>query len=138
VVNVGDSKAYDELMRHVIGHRAERGNELEGVIVCDADGSIVFANAAAEEIVGGIRIGVLPEDYSSMHGIFSEDGRPFPSSDVPLARAVLHGESTGNARLLVRRVDGRTHLLSVDAYPLCEKSGVTVGAVTTFRVLETK
>ena len=139
VVNVGDSKAYGQLMRHVIDHHgAELGNELEGLIVCDAEGSIVFANAAAEEIVGGIRIGVLPDDYSSMHGIFSEDERPFPSSDVPLARAVLNGESTRGARLLLRRIDGRRLLITVNAYPLRDTSGLTVGAVTTFKVLETK
>ena len=137
VVENSDAKDYVELMRHALDHRTEcSGNVSEGLIVCDVHGSIVFANASAEHIVGLVRIGALPDDYSCMHGIFSEEGRPFPSSDVPLARAVLRGESVRDVRLVVRRCDGQAHLLSVDAYPLRDASGVAVGAATTFRVVK--
>jgi PAS domain-containing protein len=136
VVKNTDTKDYVELMRHALDHRAGcSGNGSEGLIVCDAHGSIVFANASAEDIVGFVRIGAVPDDYSCMHGIFSEEGRPFPSCDLPLARAVLHGESVRDVRLVVRRCDGQTHLLSVDAYPLRDPSGAAVGAATTFRVI---
>ena len=139
VVKNNDAKDYVELMRHALEHRmgcAESGPE--GLIVCDVHGSIIFANASAEDIVGLVRIGALPDEYSCMHGIFSEEGRPFPSSDVPLARAVLRGESVRDVRLFVRRCDGQTHLLSVNAYPLRDASGATVGAATTFRVLKSR
>jgi PAS domain-containing protein len=136
VVKNTDTKIYAELMRHALDHRtgcSEKGPE--GLIVCDVHGSIVFANASAEDIVGLVRIGAVPDDYSCMHGIFSEEGRPFPSCDVPLARAVLRGESVRDERLVVRRCDGQAHLLSVDAYPLHDPSGAAVGAATTFRVV---
>jgi PAS domain-containing protein len=140
VINVVDNShtsSHAELMRHALDHPAERlGNEPEGLIVCDVRGAIVFANTRAEEIVGLVRIGALPDDYSCMHGIFSEEGRPYPSSDVPLARAALLGESVRDARLVVRRFDGPSHLLSVDAGPVYDASGVAVGAATTFRVVK--
>lgn len=126
-----------ELVRHALDHRTGCSpNEHDGLIVCDVHGSIVFANESAEDIVGLVRIGALPDDYSCMHGIFSEEGRPYPSSDVPLARAVLRGESVREVRLVVRRCDGQAHLLSVDAYPLRDTSGAAVGAATTFRVVK--
>ena len=137
VVKDSDTKNHVELMRHALDHRREcAGKEPEGLIVCDVHGSIVFANTKAEEIVGLVRIGALPDDYSCMHGIFSEEGRPYPSSDVPLARAALLGESVRDARLVVRRFDGPSHLLSVDAGPVYDASGVAVGAATTFRVVK--
>jgi PAS domain-containing protein len=139
VVKNSDTKDYVELMRHALDHRtACLAGGPEGLIVCDVHGSIVFANAPARDIVGLVRIGAVPDDYSCMHGIFSEQGRPFPSSDVPLARAVLHGESARDVRLVVRRVDGESHLLSVDAYPLRDPSGAIVGAATTFQVVTGK
>ena len=132
-----DTNSYAALMRHALDHLAGCSvSGPEGLIVCDAHGSIIFANASAEDIVGLVRIGAVPDDYSCMHGIFSEEGRPFPSSDVPLARAVLRGESVRDERLVVRRCDGRAHLLSVDAYPLHDTSGAVVGAATTFRVVK--
>lgn len=137
MVNSSDTKDYVELMRHALDHRTGRpGSEREGLIVCDLHGSIVFANAEAEEIVGLVRIGALPDDYSCMHGIFSEDGRPYPSSDVPLARAALLGETVRNVRLVVRRFDGTSHTLSVDAGPVYDASGAAVGAATMFRVVK--
>jgi len=39
-------------------------------------------------------------------------------------------------RLVVRRFDGPSHLLSVDAGPVYDASGVAVGAATTFRVVK--
>jgi PAS domain-containing protein len=139
VVKNSETKDYVELMRHALDHRtACSANGPEGLIVCDVHGSIVFANASAKDIVGLVRIGAVPDDYSSMHGIFSEEGRPFPSSDIPLARAVLHGESANGVRLVVRRVDGESHLLSVGAHPLRNASGSIVGAATTFRVVTGK
>ena len=139
MVKNGDTKDYVELMRHALDHRTGcSAGEHEGLIVCDVHGSIVFSNTAAEDIVGLVRIGALPDDYSCMHGIFSEEGRPYPSCDVPLARAALHGESAKGVRLVVRRFDRQAHLLLVDAYPLYDTSGASVGAATTFRVVKDK
>jgi PAS domain-containing protein len=137
VVKSSDTKNYVELMRYALEHRTGCSEvEHEGLIVCDVHGFIVFANASAKDIVGLVRIGAVPDDYSCMHGIFSEEGRPYPSSDVPLARAALHGESVQNVHLVVRRFDGKAHLLSVDAYPLYDALGAAVGAATTFRVVK--
>lgn len=44
---------------------------------------------------GLVCIGAGPDDCSCTHGIFSEEGRPFPSCAVPLARAVLMQRTRG-------------------------------------------
>jgi PAS domain-containing protein len=135
-MKITDTGDYVGLMQHALDHRMRcSGNGTEGLIVCDVHGSIVFANPAAEDILGQVRIGAVPDDYSCMHGIFSEDGRPFPSSDLPLSRAVLRGESVRGVRLIVRRCDGDAHVLSVDAYPVHDVTGAAIGAAATFRVV---
>ncbi|QWT21357.1 PAS domain-containing protein [Bacillus sp. NP157] len=115
--------------------------EGEGVVITDVTGNIVFANADAETILGFVRIGVGVEDYSSMHGVFTEDGRPYPSSDLPLARAVLSQKTTRDVRLLLRRCDGQHHLtsvtISVSGRPLYDASRRHVGAAAFFTVVST-
>lgn len=112
--------------------RAELDGANAAAVIADNEGAIVFANDRAQTILGGVRIGAGVEDYSCMHGIFTTDGRPFPSSDLPLSRAVLHGENVLGVRLVVRRCDGTASLVSVDAKPLFDGEGDQIGGVATF------
>jgi PAS domain-containing protein len=65
----------------------------EGVTVTDAGGRIRFINAAAERLHGVTRLGVGVEEYASAYRLYTEDGRPYMSAELPLARAVLCGET---------------------------------------------
>lgn len=112
---------------------AELDTLMEGAIVTDAEGSIIFANAAAIAMHGRMIMGVLPDDYSPTHGLFTEDGRPYPSSDLPLARAALRGETVLNSRWRIRRPDGSSVAAIGDAIPLRSSYSEQAGAILIFR-----
>ncbi|WP_046978090.1 PAS domain-containing protein [Luteibacter rhizovicinus] len=114
--------------------RVQEARCADAIVVADIDGRIVFANARANVLLGCVRIGSGVEDYSCMHGLFTEDGRPYPSSDLPLSRAILRGETVFDVRLEVRRYDGTVSLLSVDAEPLYGAGGKQIGGVAMFDV----
>jgi PAS domain S-box-containing protein len=117
------------------GDAAERsailGQLAEGVIVADVDGRITFVNEAAARIHGMARLEVGAEDYAQTYGLFTEAGDPYPSRDLPLARAV-RGETVSEARWLIRRPDAEV-LAVGSARPVLAADGRQIGAVLTMR-----
>lgn len=105
----------------------------EGVIVADAAGMIVFVNDAADRMHGVSRLYVGPEDYSAIYHLFGLDGRPFPSEDLPLARAALHGETVAEWHLAIRRPDGSTVIVTGSARPLLDNQGARIGGMLVMR-----
>ncbi len=63
-------------------------------------GEIVHVNERAAELHGWVRLAVGPDDYSRMYSLFTEEGRPYPSADlprpVPCARARPRGTRVGS------------------------------------------
>ena len=104
----------------------------EGVIVTDASGRITLVNEAAAAIHGVDRLDVEPDAYSETYHLFTEGGLPYPSQDLPLARAV-RGERVENARWRVRRPDGTEVLANGSARPLRGQDGGQIGAVLVLR-----
>lgn len=104
----------------------------EGVIVTDAVGRITLVNKAAAEIHGVARLDVEPDAYSDSYHLYTEDGRPHPPLDLPLARAVK-GQKVRSARWRVRRPDGTEVLVIGSAQPLLDQAGAQIGAVLTVR-----
>jgi PAS domain S-box-containing protein len=131
-----------EAQLRVVGARAEAlaaeraavlGQLAEGVIVTDPAGRITFVNDAAARIHGGAVLGVPPEGYSAAYRLLTEDGRPHPPEELPLARAVLRGETVTEARWRVRRPDGSEVLAAGSARPILAPDGTRTGAVLTLR-----
>jgi PAS domain S-box-containing protein len=114
-------------------HAAVLGQLAEGVIVADAAGRITFMNAAAERLHGVARLEVSPEAYAESYHLFTEDGRAYPSTELPLARAVLGGETVTDARWRIRRPDGSEIVAAGSARPLVGPDGARLGAVLTVR-----
>ncbi len=108
------------------------GQLAEGVIATDADGRISFVNAAAERLHGVARLDVEPDDYSDTYQLLTEDGAPYPSAELPLARAVTRGETVTEARWRIQRPDGTQVLAIGNAQPVIAE-GKQVGAVLTVR-----
>jgi PAS domain S-box-containing protein len=109
------------------------GQLAEGVIVTDPEGRITFVNEAAARLHGVARLDVPPEAYSETYRLFTEDGRPYPPAELPLARAVLRGETVTDERWRVRRPDGTEVLAIGSARPLRAADGSALGAVLTVR-----
>ena len=105
----------------------------EGVIVADAGGNLVFVNAAASRMHGVETLGVGVEGYSDTFHLLTEDGQPYPSSELPLARAVLRGETVIDERWRIRHPDGREILALGSARPVLDDAGVQIASVLTMR-----
>jgi PAS domain S-box-containing protein len=123
-------------------HRAETeaakqsailGQLAEGVIIADAEGRITFINDAARKLHGVAELNVEPSAYAETYHLFREDGAPYPSEELPLARAVLRGETVRDARWRIRRPDGTDVLAIGNAQPVTGPDGETIGAVLTIR-----
>lgn len=105
----------------------------EGVIVADANGALVFVNAAAERIHGVRALDVSVTQYADTYHLLTLDGEPYPSEELPLARAVVRGEHVVDERWRVRRPDGSEIVASGSARPVLDDNGVRIGAVLTLR-----
>ncbi|GLS43437.1 ATP-binding protein [Methylobacterium brachythecii] len=108
------------------------GQLAEGVIVTDTSGRITLVNEAAAAIHGVARLDVTPDDYSATYHLFTEDGRPYVSRELALARAV-RGETVLGSRWRIRRPDGSDVLAVGSARPLRGPDGAQIGAVLTVR-----
>ncbi|MFI5844911.1 ATP-binding protein [Catenuloplanes sp. NPDC051500] len=104
----------------------------DGVGVVDEHGEFLLHNRAARTLLGVQEDIAGLEGWQEHYGIFRPDGTPFPSEQLPLARA-LAGESSDGVEMVIRnpgRPDGV--LICVDGRPL-EPSAGQRGAVAVFR-----
>jgi PAS domain S-box-containing protein len=105
---------------------------VEGVIITDAEGRITFVNDAAARLHGVARLDVGPEDYTETYNLLTLDGQPFPSEELPLARAV-GGETVVDAGWRIRRPDGSEVDVIGNAQPIHDAEGRQIAAVLTIR-----
>ena len=103
----------------------------EGLTLHDASGAVVFANAAAEEILG-LNLhelqsrNLLVGDWQPLR----EDGSTFPLGEVPLMVALRERRESRNVVCGMPRPDGELRWLLVNAVPL--GNAEAPAALTTF------
>jgi PAS domain S-box-containing protein len=109
---------------------------VEGVVVADRSGRVIFANRAAQSILGLGSTGLVQEKWSEVYGCFRPDKlTPFPSAELPLARALL-GESVSGVEIFIRNPSRPAGLwIITDGSPLMDDSGALIGGVVVFRDL---
>jgi len=103
-----------------------------GVVVRNAAGAVVFANAAAKRIFG------RPPD--ELDGVAApgedrrvrEDGTTMPDDEVPNVAAQARGEPIRNVMMGMVRADGYVRWLLVDAVPIKDASGHVREVVSSF------
>ncbi|MEX5218733.1 MAG: PAS domain S-box protein [Nitrospira sp.] len=105
----------------------------DGVVVTDADGRLILANPAMENIIGLSPLETPPNDWPKRIGVFRGDGAtPFPTSDWPLVRA-LRGERVDWAEMCIRPAAGELgRWVSVNAQAIKATDGRPRGAVAVF------
>ncbi len=122
----------DEIKRLALDRAAILNQLSEGVIVAGSGGKLLFVNEAAERLHGVKALDVAPDDYSETYHLLTEAGDPYPFADLPLARAVLRGETVEDEHWRIRRPDGSEILAIGSARPLLD-GGRQVGAILTLR-----
>jgi PAS domain S-box-containing protein len=99
-----------------------------GIMVYDAAGSMVRANAAARALYDIDPVGVDIETLARRLSSRRLDGRPLVREELPTARA-LKGERVLGERFVLTRRDGQEMVVSFSSAPL-QLGGQAVGAVT--------
>jgi PAS domain S-box-containing protein len=103
-----------------------------GVCVTRApDGRLVLWNDALGRTWGIDAIPVVREERRKLMKPQYPDGRPMPSSESPVDRA-LHGETVDHFEVRIERRDGTTGWLQVSAAPVLRDDGTVDVAVGTF------
>jgi len=103
-----------------------------GVVVCDAEGSLLMTNPPGEEILGSPVYGSVEQPkrtYTPLH----LDGSPFPAEEMPLARAMELEETVENVEMLIRREQGDDRTILAGAAPVRDETGEVVSGVAVFQ-----
>ena len=103
-----------------------------GVLLADASGRIVRANAEAARLWGGRVPGTPgdPEGEGGRQGWSVETGAPLAPADWPLARALRTGVSCAGEAVRIRRRDGGEAVILETAAPVRDAAGRLLGAVS--------
>jgi two-component system, cell cycle sensor histidine kinase and response regulator CckA len=111
----------------------------EGLVVADVEGKFIIWNPAADKLLGLGAANIDIQEWSHHYGLYLPDNlTPFPSDQLPLARAIQGEAST--AVMFVRKPElAEGIFLEAYANPLKDKDGMLNGGVVAFRdVTESK
>ncbi|WP_263368233.1 EAL domain-containing protein [Edaphobacter bradus] len=101
-----------------------------GLVIAEApSGRIVMRNPHAEYILGPSDAEIDTIDAYRKRTAFHPDGTPVQPHEYPLARAILHGETTPPEQILYQRADGSKVLLRATASPVRGLNGEITGGV---------
>lgn len=109
--------------------RALLENLSEGIVACDAQGTLSLFNRATREFHGVREESLPPEQWTSHYSLYRADGRtPLPTEEIPLYRA-LQGERLRNAEIVIAPADAPARTVSCSGRALLGSQGQTLGAV---------
>ncbi len=116
--------------------QAAMDNSPVGIAIADApDGKLRYVNDAGLLIRGGDRTsivnGVGIDQYVSSWQLLDLGGRPLAPEEVPLARAILYGE-TNNREFIVRRNNDDDRIVIGNAAPIFDEAGNVMSAIVVF------
>lgn len=120
---VSQLQQQQEFARVLLEHLAD------GVVACDAEGTLVLFNHTARQWHGVDVRRVAPHEWATYYDLFEYDGvTPLPVEGVPLFRA-FQGEHVRNARMAIAAKGQPIRYLLTDGDPLFDMNGRKVGAV---------
>ncbi|HEX2032245.1 MAG TPA: PAS domain-containing protein [Actinomycetota bacterium] len=107
------------------------------MFLVDPDGTLVYYNEPAEEILGQTYAEageMTAEEWGGTTFVSPEDpdtGKPLPLTDMPLAVAVTE-RRPAHRSMRITGVDGDRRQIAVTAFPLFARTDEFVGAVAIF------
>lgn len=103
-----------------------------GILVVDAAGDIVFANAEAERILALERTSPSSRNFAPpTWELLNPDGTPVPEQERTFRQVLATGRPIRDVRHLLRWPSGWHVLLSINAAPLLDPTGKIEGVVAT-------
>ena len=103
-----------------------------GIIVLDARGRIVSANQRALDVFRRPFAEILHLTHDAPEwGITDFEGIPIPGEELPFARVMKSREPVSDVRLAMVVSEGKRAYLSVNASPLLDEAGRSIGMVAT-------
>ncbi|MFP4562729.1 MAG: PAS domain-containing protein, partial [Spirochaetia bacterium] len=109
-------------------------NIVDGLVVTDLEGSILYANRAAEKILALSRDEIVKRYYFDKEwNNVDGEGRPISPEELPLSRALREERVHSYEHALKDPAAGTEKWLSVNAVPAYSEERELVGAVATFR-----
>lgn len=107
----------------------------EAVIVVEREPErITMANMETSRLLGwDINTPVSLAEFLSKNVRYDLDGRPMESLDIPLIRALRHGEVINHSELNLQRPDGKRITILVNGAPLVDERGNVVAAMAVFQ-----
>ena len=141
-LDVTDRKRAEAELREALA-KAEEGGRLlsalmeyvpEGIAIADADLKLTKVSRYGREMFGGLPDGRLLDEAMRRWEVRRSDGvTALPVEDLPLARAIRHGEVVRDAEIVRIEEDG-THLpLVCTAGPISDGEGKVQGGIVTWR-----
>ena len=116
--------------------KAALDNSQVGIAIADApsgmlryvnDAGLLMRGSDRQSVVNGIGI----DQYVASWQLMDFDGRPLNSDEVPLARAVLFGE-TCSREFIIRRTQEDDRIVVANAAPIRDEKGKVVAGIVVF------
>lgn len=102
----------------------------EGIVVLDSQKKYVFANAAAEKILGVSRKVILNRDFEQPEWrLTSVKGAPLSDNENPFTQVIEEHKGVYGMKVAIERPDGKRVIISVNASPLVDNVGELEGMV---------
>jgi PAS domain-containing protein len=104
------------------------------VFLVDAEGSVIYFNEVAEQLLGQRFIeghGMTAAEYTELFQPSDDEGNPVPALESPLGIAITK-RRPGHGRFTIRSADGVKRPLEATAFPLLAHTDECVGALAIF------
>ena len=133
--DITERKKVEEALRES-EHKLDRILQtiVDGLVIVDLTGQIVYANRAAGTILNITKDAMLGKYFSSRAWRqIDERGRPYPTERLPLSIALKEQREVDLVEHPVIDPDGQIKWLSINAAPLFDENHKIYGAVASFR-----
>ncbi len=132
-VAVDNARLLRETQQSALEREAILGQIADGIVIADASGTTIFANAVAQRLLGPSVVGIRPAAQAEAFSAFRLDGEPFPSDELPLVRASVGNETIVNQDVVIRKPGSSSLIVECSATPVVDDAGTKVGGVVSFR-----
>lgn len=131
--DITESKRYVEEIENLSYERALILNAMsEGVIGLDPNGTLIFANPAAAEMMGFCPTEMNGVHFEQIIQQMQNEAIPYSVNESPIVKAVREGRSLPRSESVFWRQDGSSFLAEFQLKPIMDQ-GNTRGGVLVFR-----